>query len=79
MPNLDHLPNRIRSIRLAQGLTQEELATRAGLTPGQLSRLETGRRATMLMTTARRIAGALGVRIDDLDLGVSAEPLEQSA
>ena len=71
-------PNRIRALRLAKGLTQDDLARRAGLNPSQLSRLETGRRSTMLMTTARRLAGALEVRIDDLDLGVR-DPMELTA
>jgi transcriptional regulator with XRE-family HTH domain len=66
------LPNRIRELRRARGLTQVELAQRAGVTDGQVSRWETGRRPTMLMTTARRLASALGVTVDDLDLGQPA-------
>ena len=65
---MSELPNRIRELRRARGLTQTELARAAGVTAEQVSRWETGRRPTMLLTTARRLAAALGVRIDDLDL-----------
>ena len=52
--------NRIRDLRLAAGLTLDEVARRAGTSVQQLSRLERGHRR---LTDAwmRRIAAALGV------------------
>lgn len=63
---MTELPNRVREHRLARGWTQDELAKRAGLTPGQISRIETGKRPTMLVTTALRVAAAFEVSVDDL-------------
>lgn len=60
------LPNRVRELRLERGWTQDELAERAQVNPGQVSRIETGKRPTMLVTTALRFAAAFGVPLDDL-------------
>lgn len=53
--------NRIREIREAQGLTQEQLAERAGTTAATISRLETQTRQ-LTLDWMRRIAQALRVR-----------------
>jgi transcriptional regulator with XRE-family HTH domain len=50
------------------GLTQEELARRAGLDQSTVSRLETGSRTSPLPLVARALAEALGVRVEDLVL-----------
>ena len=52
---------RLRRARLAAGLTQEELAERAGLSARGIQDLERGLRATPQRETVRRLAGALGV------------------
>jgi transcriptional regulator with XRE-family HTH domain len=63
--------NRIVELRQARGLSQQELATRAGtirgrpLLRGVLQRWETGERVP-LVTDAAAIAMALGVGIEDL-------------
>jgi len=52
---------RLRRARLAAGLTQEELAERAGLSARGIQDLERGLRATPQRETVRRLAGALGL------------------
>jgi transcriptional regulator with XRE-family HTH domain len=51
---------RLRSLRLAAGLTQLELAARSGITHEAISRLELGNRAPRA-ETIRCLAAALGV------------------
>ncbi|WP_291378225.1 XRE family transcriptional regulator [Demequina sp.] len=60
-----HVGPRLRALRHARGLTLEELAARAQLSPSTLSRLESGKRQAtleLLLPLTRQ----LGVRIDDL-------------
>jgi transcriptional regulator with XRE-family HTH domain len=63
--------NRIGELRQARGLSQQDLATRAGTIRGRpllrvvLQRWETGERVP-LVTDAAAIAMALGVGIEDL-------------
>lgn len=63
--------SRLRSVRLAQGFTQERLAHTAELHPTYISNCERGYSAPTLETLLR-LAGALGVRpgelVDELDL-----------
>jgi DNA-binding XRE family transcriptional regulator len=54
--------SRLRAVRKWRGLTQSELANRAGLTQGFLSDLESHRR-TASADTAERLAGALEVTV----------------
>lgn len=55
----------IREIRRRQGLTQEELAERAGYHLTWISRVETGTQATG-WPTLKRLADALGVRMAEV-------------
>lgn len=55
----------LKRYRAAAGLTQEELAGRAGLSVRGISDLERGRRATPHYTTVRLLAEALGLRDDE--------------
>lgn len=57
--------NRIRDLRKAIGMTQEDLADRCGLFRTYLSRLETGK-ANPTLTMIHALAGSLGVDIADL-------------
>ncbi len=52
---------RLRRLREAAGLTQEELAGRAGLTPNAISDLERGKRRRPYPHTVRSLADALGL------------------
>lgn len=64
---------RLRDVRLANNISQEELAHRAGLDRTYISSCERGRRNASLETIVR-LAIALGVAPSELLLG-----LEQSA
>ena len=61
----------VRTRRLANGLTQAELAERAGISERTVSDLERGLRATVYPATARQLAAALGVGGDDLAVFLS--------
>lgn len=56
---------RIRELRLAQGLNQEELAAHCGLFRTYMSRIETGQ-ANPTLTMIHALATSLGVTIADL-------------
>ena len=55
----------IRTLRLERGLSQEEVAHRAGVHVTYLSGIERGRRNPSLMNL-RKIAGVLSVSVGDL-------------
>ncbi|WP_374107675.1 helix-turn-helix domain-containing protein [Leifsonia poae] len=65
--NIDALTlgRRIRSYRIARGLTLEALATAIDRAPSQVSTIENGNREPRL-ALLRTIAAALGVTVDDL-------------
>lgn len=56
----------IRRIRLNQGLTQEELAEKAGTSPDTIKRYESGTYEGIKLVMVYRIAEALGVSLDVL-------------
>lgn len=56
---------RIAAVRKRNGITQDELAERAGLNRAHLYRLETGKQS-MTLRTLKIIADALDVRVRDL-------------
>jgi transcriptional regulator with XRE-family HTH domain len=56
---------RLRMLRLAQQLSLEDVALKAGLTPSAVSRLESGARRLALEHLSR-LADALGVRVEEL-------------
>lgn len=59
------LGKNLRDRRTRKGLTQQEVAERAGITPAFLSYLEAGNRKGSL-DTYHRVAEALGVGLRDL-------------
>lgn len=59
------IASRVKSLRKAAGLTQEQLAEKAGMGPEYLSRLETAQRIPSLETIVE-LAAALGT--DPVDL-----------
>ena len=61
-----HLGDRVRELREARGLTQEALASRAGLHRVYLAQLEIGRNDNPRLDTLRRLAQALGVSLGEL-------------
>ncbi len=62
----DRIGQRIAALRKQQGLTQEELAIRAGLQRTHVGRIEAGRYAVTL-ETVQAIAQALGMTVDIVD------------
>ena len=65
---------RLRWVREAAGLTQEELAFRAGLTPNAISALERGKRQRPYPHTVRSLADALELSEDERASLVAAVP-----
>jgi transcriptional regulator with XRE-family HTH domain len=59
---LAELGHRAKQVRILRNLQQQELATRAGLSPGTLQRFE--RTGKTSMESALRVATALGVEED---------------
>src|SRR5918993_2071948 len=69
----------LRQHRLAAGLSQAELAERAGLSTDGIGALEAGRRATPRLYTVRALAEALSLAEDDrLSLIAAAQPTPPS-
>ncbi len=60
------LGTRLRELRVAKGLTQEELADRAGLHRVHVTQLEGGRYQSPRLDTLGRLAKALGVSLGRL-------------
>src|ERR687896_2564693 len=65
---------RLRRLRNAAGLTQEELASRAGLTAKAVSALERAERKHPYPHTVRSLAEALGLSGDERAALVAAVP-----
>ena len=57
---------RIKECREANGLTQEELSEKSGVSRAIISGLETGSITVTTTKTLQRIAGALGVSVSAL-------------
>ena len=68
----------IREIRLAKGLTLEDVAYGAGTDGGNLSRIERGRQRCVA-ELLERIAGTLGVSISELYQRVEAGRVDEDA
>lgn len=70
------LGTHLRTVRLRQGHTQQQLAARASVALGALKRLETGKGATL--RTLMRVLKALGRAdwVDSLSPEVSISPLQ---
>jgi len=72
LPGDRELGRAVRRLREERGLTQEELASRAGTTFGTVSRVESAKSAPAWWTV-RKIAEALGVSIAELATAAEAE------
>jgi transcriptional regulator with XRE-family HTH domain len=66
------LAHGLKQIREARGLTQQELAQRAGLNNTTISRIETYSH-TPTITTVRAIAEALDMAVADLEMVINPE------
>lgn len=56
----------IRRLRTKEGMTQEELAKKVGVTQGYISQLEAGTKKDIGAKVALRLAEALGVQVTEL-------------
>jgi transcriptional regulator with XRE-family HTH domain len=72
LPGDRELGRAVRRLREERGLTQEELASRAGTTFGTVSRVESAKSAPAWWTV-RKIAEALGISMAELAAAVEAE------
>jgi transcriptional regulator with XRE-family HTH domain len=82
MPGRERFGDRLRRFRESKGLSQRALSQKAGVTQPTIAYLESGRRASVSLESARRIADALGISIDRLvgdsvigDADAEEEPL----
>jgi transcriptional regulator with XRE-family HTH domain len=64
----------VKDLRAAAGLTQQELAVRAGLSVSVVSQIEQVTNADPRLSTLAALAGALGVSLDQLAGGVMSAP-----
>ncbi|MGO8749094.1 MAG: helix-turn-helix transcriptional regulator [Thermoguttaceae bacterium] len=65
MPAEQELTNRVRTCRTARGWSQDELATRAGISRARVSAIETGRSVPSTVA-ALALAAALDCHVEDL-------------
>ncbi len=65
---------RLRRLREAAGLTQEELASRAGLSPDAVSALERGQRKRPYPHTVRALVAALDLSEEERDDLIASAP-----
>jgi transcriptional regulator with XRE-family HTH domain len=65
---------RMKQLRAAADLTQQDVAQRGGLALSAVAQLEQGTATDPRMTTLLRIAKGLGVTLTELMDGVSEEP-----
>jgi transcriptional regulator with XRE-family HTH domain len=63
----------LRRIRTERGLSQEDVAFRAGITTGSYARIELWQ-ASPTWATVRQIAGALDLSMEQLGAAVDSEP-----
>jgi transcriptional regulator with XRE-family HTH domain len=57
---------KIKEIREAAGMTQQQLSERSGISRSIINGLETGRTKTTTTATLRKIAIALNKKVDDI-------------
>jgi len=58
---------RITALRKMEGISQQELADRAGLTRQHIGRIEKGELVSVAYVTIQQIAEALGMTVDLID------------
>lgn len=63
---MELIADTVRRLRLAAGWSQEQLAEHAGVARATVQNLEAGRRTWVRVSTARKLANALGVAIADI-------------
>ena len=69
---------RLKRLREAAGLTQQELANRAGLSISAVTQTEGGQKKDPKLSTLVALAKVLGVSLDELAGGLVESPPETS-
>ena len=64
---------RIASVRERRDMTQQELATKAGLTQATVARIEKNRKKRVVLDSVEALASALGVSLDYVVWGKGEE------
>jgi transcriptional regulator with XRE-family HTH domain len=72
------LGDRLKRLRELAGLSQNELANRAGVSRPIISDLESNKRRNTTVDTAKRLARALGVSLDML-VGMDEDEIQPAA
>jgi transcriptional regulator with XRE-family HTH domain len=65
---------RLRRLREAAGLTQQELANQAGLSISAVTQTESGQKKDPRLSTVLALARVLGVTLDELAGGLAETP-----
>ena len=65
---------RIKEEREAQGMTQEELAEKSGVSRVTISLIESGRNTNVMIGTLAKIAMALGKSVDEIFFTNAVKP-----
>ena len=65
MAPIERMARRLKAARIEDGLTQQQLAERAGISSGYYARLERGEQDPPL-TVIEKLAKALGVKVRSL-------------
>lgn len=66
MNKISVIGENIKKIRTHKGMSAVDLCERSGVSNATISQIENGRRQTLQADTLEKIAGALGVAMDDL-------------
>ena len=66
MSTNQNLANNIKKLREAKGLSQEKLARLADVANNTLIKMESGENQNPTLDTLKKVAKAVGVRVDDL-------------
>jgi transcriptional regulator with XRE-family HTH domain len=67
------LGSRLKRLRRERLITQQDLATKAGLGKNEVSRIESGRVKSPRFDTIRKLAAALGAQPEELVRGLEDE------
>jgi transcriptional regulator with XRE-family HTH domain len=68
------MATRLKRLREAAGLTQQELAARAGLSISAVTQTEGGQKKDPRLSTVIALAKVLGVTLDELAGGLAESP-----
>ena len=63
----ERIGKRIAALRKLEGISQQELADRAGLTRQHIGRIEKGELVSVAYVTIQQIAEAMGMTVDIVD------------